>query len=129
MVHACSFHMHAPIMEFLSEGSRPNGQKTAWATLFFLVLSLFYYLQRGVRWFYCRENYTFPRIQMVQKFPVGGVQLFPGGGRSKFKMLISIETHSTCYFPGGPDMIWLLFKHLYQHLSNNLPKTDHLLMQ
>ena len=39
MVHACysliSFHMHAPIMEFLSEGSRPYGHKTAWATLFF----------------------------------------------------------------------------------------------
>ena len=35
----------------------------------------------------------------VQHFP-GGVQLFPGG----IQMLISIETHITCGFPGGPDL-------------------------
>ena len=32
----------------------------------------------------------------VQHFP-GGIQLFSGG----IQMLISIETHMTCYFPGG----------------------------
>ena len=32
-------------------------------------------------------------------FPRGGVQLFPGGGG--VQMLISIETHITCDFPGG----------------------------
>ena len=34
----------------------------------------------------------------VHYFPGVGVQLFPGRG---FQMLISIETHITCYFPGG----------------------------
>ena len=41
-----------------------------------------------------------------------GVQLFPGGGGGGpafsrggggVQMLISIETHITCDFPGGPD--------------------------
>ena len=39
----------------------------------------------GVQWFYYRENYTFPRIQRGL-----GVQ-----------MLISIDIHLTCDFPGG----------------------------
>ena len=39
--------------------------------------------------------------EAVHYFPVGGVQLFPGGGGG-VQMLISIETHiRTCYFPGG----------------------------
>ena len=50
----------------------------------------------GIQWFYYRENYTFQRIE--------GVQLFWGGG-SRVQVLISIETHITCDFPGGggPD--------------------------
>ena len=35
----------------------------------------------------------------VQMCP-GGVKLFPGAG---VQMLISIETHITCGFPGGLD--------------------------
>ena len=34
----------------------------------------------------------------VHYFPGVGVQLIPGGG---VQMLMSIETHITCYFPGG----------------------------
>ena len=54
--------------------------------LFFLVLNLFYSLQR---WFYYRENYTFPRIQR-------GSNIFQGGGGGPtfsrgVQMLISIE--------------------------------------
>ena len=48
-----SNRVHARIQEFLSGGrggggggSRPDGQKTVW-TMFFLVLNLFYSLQRG----------------------------------------------------------------------------------
>ena len=63
---------------------------------------------------YREENYTFPRIQRGYNIFQGGVQLFPGGGGG-VQMLISIETHITCDFPGGsgppippldPYMIW-----------------------
>ena len=37
---------HARIQEFFSGGSRPDDQKTVWTTLF-LVLNLFYSLQKG----------------------------------------------------------------------------------
>ena len=55
-----------------------------------------------------RENYTFPRIQRgVQHFS-GGSTFFQGG----VQMLISIETHITCDFPGGsgpptPPPLWI----------------------
>ena len=70
-------------------GSKPDGQETA-CTGFFLVLNLFYSLQMGSNGFITEKTYTFPRIW--------GVQLFPGGA---VQMLISIETHITCDFPGG----------------------------
>ena len=49
---------------------------------------------------YFKEKYNFPRFQRVQHFPGGGggVQLFQGGGG--FQVVISIETHITCNFPG-----------------------------
>ena len=41
-----------------------------------------------------------------------GSKLFPGGGGGGgVQMLISIETHITCDFPGGPDPLsplWIL---------------------
>ena len=71
---------------------------------FYLVLSLFYNLQRGSNSFIAEKTililYQGSRRSII--FQGGGVQLFPGGG---VQMLISIETHiRTCYFPGGcPD--------------------------
>ena len=67
----------------------------------YLVLSLFYSLQRG-------SNGLFPRKLFLYftKYPEG-VHYFPGGrGCQTFsrgvQMLISLETHvRTCYFPGG----------------------------
>ena len=50
---------------------------------------------------YFRENYDFPRFQrgsnIFQCVCVGGGG---GGGGGKVQMLISIETHITCDFPG-----------------------------
>ena len=52
----------------------------------------------GVLWFYYRENFTFPRIQR-------GPNIFQGWGCQTFssgdQMLISLEKHITCDFPGG----------------------------
>ena len=75
----------------------------------FLVLNLFY---RGCSMVISKENYYFLRFQRGSNFFKGwgggggggggvgvGGQLFLGGGG--VQMLISIETHLTCDFPGG----------------------------
>ena len=74
---------------------------------FYLVLSLFYSLQRGSNGFIAEKT-----ILILYQDPEG-VHYFPvcGGGRGcqtfsrGVQMLISLETHiRTCYFPGGcPD--------------------------
>ena len=74
----------------------------------YLVLSLFYSLQRGSNGFIAEKT-----ILILYQGSRGG-SLFPGGGGggglSNFfqqggggvQMLISVETHvRTCYFPGG----------------------------
>ena len=73
---------------------------------FYLVLSLFYSLQRGSNGFIAEKTILilYQGSRGVNFFPGrgGDVQLFPffqGGG---VQMLISIETHvRTCYFPRG----------------------------
>ena len=67
-------------------GSWPNGQKTVWTMGFFLVLNLFYSLQRGSNGFI---------TETVQHFPGGGPTSSRGWGG------VSKETHITCDFPGG----------------------------
>ena len=69
----------------------------------YLVLSLFYSLQRGSNGFIAEKTILilYQGSRGVHYFPRGGgVKLFPGGGG--VQMLISLETHvRTCYFPGG----------------------------
>ena len=85
-------------------GSRSDSRNTALTTFFFFFLHSPQFILQftdGVQWFYYRENYTFPRIQRRSNI-FQGVQLFLGG----VQMLISIETHITCDFPGGgPDSL------------------------
>ena len=71
----------------------------------------------NVFFFYYFFNFTFyrggPMVLLQRKLYFSkdpeGVQHFPGGeGGSNFfpagdQMVISIETHITCDFPGGPD--------------------------
>ena len=64
---------------------------------FYLVLSLFYSLQKGYNGFIAEKTILilYQGSRGVQYFP-GGVQLFSWGG---VQMLISIETHiRTCFF-------------------------------
>ena len=82
---------------------------------FYLVLSLFYSLQRGSNGFIAEKT-----ILILYQGSRGG-PLFSGGRVSNFfqgeggpnaNMLISIETHTrTCYFPGGvsgpPTPLWI----------------------
>ena len=91
---------------FVRGGFTPDGQKTQ-CFWFFLSPQLILQLTEGIQRFYYR-----PRIQRGSNILQGGltfyrgggsnifqgVQLFPGGG---VQMLISIETHITCAFPGG----------------------------
>ena len=79
---------HVQIQEFC-RGSRPDGKKTAWTT-FFLVLILFYSLQRGSNGFIAEKT-------ILSKGSRGGPNFSKGG----IQMLISIETHITYDFLGG----------------------------
>ena len=79
----------------------------------YLVLSLFYSLQRGSNGFIAEKT-----ILILYQGSRGG-SLFSRGGVSNFsrgggvQMLISLETHvRTCYFPGGgvsgpPIPLWI----------------------
>ena len=65
----------------------------------YLVLSLFYSLQRGSNGFIAEKTILilYQGSRGGPLFSRGGVKLFPGG----ILMLISLETHvRTCYFPG-----------------------------
>ena len=72
---------------------------------FYLVLNLFYSLQRGSNGFIAEKTILiiYQGSRGGQLFSRGS-NFFPGGGGG-VQMLISIETHiRTCYFPGGcPD--------------------------
>ena len=77
----------------------------------YLVLSLFYSLQRGSNGFIAEKTILI-LYQGSRGGPLfsrgGGVKLFPG-----VQMLISLETHvRTCYFPGRgvsgpPTPLWI----------------------
>ena len=85
----------------------------------YLVLSLFYSLQRGSNGFIA-EKTIFILYQGSRGGPLfsrggGGVKLFPGGG---VQMLISLETYvRTCYFPGGGG-VWTPYPPLDPHMGN-----------
>ena len=100
--HRTVYNLHAWIQEFFPgrvQARRPENSLKR----FVLVLNLFYSLQRGVQWFYYRENYNFPKIQRGPTFSRVGSTFSRGGGgggdRRGVQMLISIETHITCDFP------------------------------
>ena len=50
----------------------------------------------GVQWFYNRENYSYEGSRGGPTFSMGGPTFSTG-----VQMLISIEIHITCDFPGG----------------------------
>ena len=88
---------HERIQDFLSGvGVQVRRPQKSLNNNVFLVLNLFYSLQRGSNGFITEKT-----LQGSNIFHGGGgVQLFPGGGGG-VQMLISIETHITCDFPGG----------------------------
>ena len=68
---------------------------------FYLILSLFYGLQRGSNGFIAEKNMLilYQGSRGAPLFSRGCPTFSRGGG---VQMLISIETHiRTCYFPGG----------------------------
>ena len=77
----------------------------------YLVLSLFYSLQRGSNGFIAEKTILilYQGSRGGPLFSRGDVKLFPGG----VQMLISLETHvRTCYFLGGgvsgpPIPLWI----------------------
>ena len=85
------------------EGPGPTARKQSGQL--FLVLNLFYSLQRASNCFITENLYFLRRIQRGSNIFWGGGATFSrgggGGGGRGVQMLISIETHITCDFPGG----------------------------
>ena len=95
----CKRTAHAQIQEFCQGGgSRPDCQKTILMCVF-LVLNLFYSFYRGCTMVISKKTIIFHGFRMGGNICQGGLRGGGGGGQ----MLISIETHITCVFPGGPD--------------------------
>ena len=97
-------HKHARIQEFLSAGvggemgwgSRPDGQKTVWTTFFccFFSPQPFYSLQRG-------SNGIIAEKTILSQGSRGDPTCSRGSNYFQgVQMLIFIETHITCDFPG-----------------------------
>ena len=94
--------LHAQIQNFFRGGGGPgpmarkqSGQRFVFV---FLVLNLFYSLQRGSNGFITEKTIPFYRSRGGPIFSRGS-NFFQGGGG--VQMLISIDTHITCDFPGG----------------------------
>ena len=84
---------------------------------FYLILSLFYSLQRGSNGFIVEKNI------LILYQGSRGAPLFSRGcptfSRGGVQMLISIETHiRTCYFPGGGGGVRTPYLPLDPHMGN-----------
>ena len=101
-VHTCALTACTDPGIFIKGGAGPMARKQPEQRFFFCFFfspQLILQFTGGVQWFYYRENYTFPRIQRGSNIFRGeGVQCLPGKG---IQMLIYIEPHTTCDFPGG----------------------------
>ena len=125
--------LQAQIQEFLSGGGvgwgmarRPKKQSGQRFFVVFFSRQLILQFTEVVKWYYCRENYTFPRIQRGSYiFQVGGVPTFSREGGGDVQMLSSIETHITCDFPGGVRTPCPLDQHMY---CNYMLTTDLLML-
>ena len=87
---------------FRGEGGRGPTARKQFGQRFFLVLNLFYSLQRGSNGFI-----TFQRVQRGSNVFQGRSTFSRGGGGCpNDNFYISIETHITCDFPGesGPPI-------------------------
>ena len=85
---------------------------------FYLILSLFYSLQRGSNGFIAEKNILI-LYQGSRGAPLFSrwCPTFPGGGG--VQMLISIETHiRSCYFPGGGGGVRTTYPPLDPHMGN-----------
>ena len=108
-LHRAVLHTDMLQLQFIScrgvsgAGGRRQHARFQGFCQFYLVLCLFYSLQRGSNGFIAKKTililYEGSRGGPLFSRVGWGVKLFPGGG---VQMLISLETHvRTCYFPGG----------------------------
>ena len=95
--------LHARIQECFFRGGGvqarwpENSLDNVFFFFFFLVLNLFNSLQRGSNGFITEKTILFHESRGGPIFSRGS-NFFQGGG---VQVLISIETHITCDFPGG----------------------------
>ena len=86
-------------------GPGPTNRKELWQI--FLVLNLFY---SGISMFYFKENYHFPSFQRRSNMFQGGPTFSRESNISRgVHILIPIESHRTCDFPGTgpPTPLWI----------------------
>ena len=81
---------------FVRGGPGQSDKKKVLTTFFFFFLSSAYFTE--VKWSVSRKLSFFKVPEGVQHFPGGGPTFSRGGGSN---CLFPIETHITCYFPGG----------------------------
>ena len=104
--------LHARIQDFFQGVGGVQAQWPENSLDILLSPQLILQFTEDIQRFYYRENYTFEGSRGGPTFSRGGrgggVQLFPRGGggggggwKGEVRMLISIETHITCDFPGG----------------------------
>ena len=106
-IQTCCNYSLSAAEGFRGAGGRRQRARFQGFCQFYLVLSLFYSLQRRSNGFIAEKTililYEGSRVGPLFSRGGGGVKLLPGRG---VQMLISLETHvRTCYFPGGggPD--------------------------
>ena len=104
-VHTCALTACTDPGIFVKGGPGPMVRKQPGQRFFFcfLVLNLFYSLQERSNGFITEKTVLFQGVQLLRG---GG-----GGGGGGVQMLISIEPHITCDFPGGgvrtPIPLWI----------------------
>ena len=77
-------------------GSGLDSQKTAWTTFFLLFFS-----PQFIFTVYSGDTMVLLQRKLYFSKDLGGPKLFPEWGGGGVQMLISIESHITCDFPGG----------------------------
>ena len=99
--------LHARIQDFFQGVGGVQAQWPENSLDILLSPQLILQFTEDIQRFYYRENYTFEGSRGGPTFSRGGggvgSNFFHGGGgwKGEVRMLISIETHITCDFPGG----------------------------
>ena len=125
----CGFHAYKRINSMRGSRNICQGVQARWPEnsldkVFFYFFSPQLILQftEGVQWFITEKTILFQGSRGSPTFSGGGGGGPASSGGGGVQMLISIEPHITCDFPGGPDL--LSPPPLVLHMIRGAVKTD-----